>query len=52
MPMLFLPGNQRGLETHPQLYVIGCELPPRRLMEKSQEGHANVETPSKLLDSY
>jgi hypothetical protein len=50
--MLFLPGNQRGLETHPQLSVTGCELPPIRLMTKSQEGHANVETPGKLLDSY
>jgi hypothetical protein len=29
-----------------------CELPPRCLMAKSQEGHANVETPGRLLDSY
>jgi hypothetical protein len=50
--MLFLPGNQRGLDTHPKLSDTVCELPPRRLMEKSQEGHANVETPGRLLDSY
>jgi hypothetical protein len=43
--MLFLPENLRGLETHPQLSVIGCELPPRNHMAKSQEGRANVETP-------
>jgi hypothetical protein len=49
--MLFLPGNQRGLDTHPQLSVIECELPPRRIMAKIQEGHANVETPGRLLDS-
>jgi hypothetical protein len=46
--MLFLPGNQKGLETHPQLSIIGCELPPRRLMAKSQEGQPNVETPGRL----
>jgi hypothetical protein len=50
--MLFLSRNQRGLETHPKLSVTGCELPPRCLMEKSQEGHANVETPGRLLDSF
>jgi hypothetical protein len=50
--MLFLSINQRGLETHPKLSVTGCELPPRRLMAKSQEGHANVETPGRLLDSF
>jgi hypothetical protein len=49
--MLFLSGNQRGLETHPKLSVTGYELPPRRLMARSQEGHANVETPGRLLDS-
>jgi hypothetical protein len=50
--MLFMSGNQRGLETYPQLSVTGCELPPRRLMAKSKEGHANVETPGRLLDGY
>jgi hypothetical protein len=50
--MLFLLGYQRGLETHPKLSVTGCELPSRRLMAKSKEGHANVETPGRLLDSY
>jgi hypothetical protein len=49
---MFLTGHQRGLETYPQLPLIGCELPPRRLMAKSQEGHASVETPGRLLDSY
>jgi hypothetical protein len=49
--MIFLSRNKRGLETHPKLSVIGCELPPRRLMAKSKEGHANVETPGRLLDS-
>jgi hypothetical protein len=51
-PMLFLSRNQRGLETYPKLSVTGCELPSRRLMVKSKEGHANVETPGRLLDSY
>jgi hypothetical protein len=50
--MLFLSRNQRGLETHPKLSVTGCELPPRRLMATRQEGHANFETPSRLLDSF
>jgi hypothetical protein len=50
--MMFLPGNLRGLDTHPQLSVIGCELPQRRLMAKNQEGRTNVETPGRLLDSY
>jgi hypothetical protein len=36
----------------PKLSVTGCELPSRRLMAKSREGHANVETPGRLLDSY
>jgi hypothetical protein len=46
--MLFLPGNQ----SNPQLSVTGCDLPPRRIMVKSQEGHANVETSCRLLYSY
>jgi hypothetical protein len=46
--MLFLSINQRGLETHTQLSVTGYELPPRCLMAKSKEGHANVETPGRL----
>jgi hypothetical protein len=50
--MLLMSGSQRGLETHPQLSLTGCELPSRRLMAKSKEGHANVETPGRLLDSY
>jgi hypothetical protein len=50
--MLFLSRNQIGLETHPKLSVTGYELPPRCLMAKSQEGHENVETPGRLLDSY
>jgi hypothetical protein len=50
--MLFLSRNQRGLETHPTLSVTGCELPSICLVAKSQDGHANVETPSRLLDSY
>jgi hypothetical protein len=37
-----MPGNQRVLATHPQLSVTGCELPPLRLMAKSQEGCHNV----------
>jgi hypothetical protein len=50
--MISLSRNQKGLETHPKLSITGCELPPRCLMAKSQEGHANVETPGRLLDSY
>jgi hypothetical protein len=50
--MLFLSINQRELETHPKLYVTGCELPSRRLMAKSKEGHAHMETPGRLLDIY
>jgi hypothetical protein len=50
--MLFLSRNQIGLETHPKLPVTGCDLPSRRLMAKSKEGHANVKTPGRLLDSY
>jgi hypothetical protein len=49
---MFLSRNQRGLDTHPKLSVSGCELPPRRLMAKSQAGHANVETPGRLLTSF
>jgi hypothetical protein len=50
--MVFLSRDQIGLETHPKLSVTGCELPSRRLMTKSKEGHANVDTPGRLLDSY
>jgi hypothetical protein len=50
--MMFLSRNQRGLETNHKLSVTGCELPPRCIMAKSQEGHANVETPVRLLESY
>jgi hypothetical protein len=50
--MLFMSRNQIGLETHHKLSFTGCELPPRRLMAKSQEGHANVEPPGRLLDSF
>jgi hypothetical protein len=50
--MMFLSRNQRGMEEHPKLSITGCELSPRRLMAKIQEGHANVETPGRYLDSF
>jgi hypothetical protein len=50
--MLFLSRNKIGLEIHPKLSVTGCELPTRRLVAKIQEGHANVETPRRHVDSF
>jgi hypothetical protein len=45
-----LSGNQRRLETHPKLHVLGCGLPTIHLVEESQKGHANVASPCRLLD--